>query len=930
MLAARDLEKFSYTLPYASELFGVYSPMIGWRSRRIIRRIRRGFAADIANLKYQVLANVAPRVELEAVVRDSAAVAGPLQIRHIEPAAAPRAPALTGSFLLEDVGRALPPEDELTDDVWDRLLTRQALTDRLNGRVSDVISSTYYNLEFRRLHADQADTLLVKQVEDESRFAGMILEMRNNKDYGSLQTLFYGKTTLYDRLRESLKYQDPLEVFDPRGDLGRVSLSPIGIVHLFRQYFFEFDTFLGTPVEHVWLSPGSQVELIETRTRKTVIEKSLELESFFSSKTETALTESNELSEAVTSENRSNVAFGVNAQVEQGWVGGSAQASTSMNLDKSQSQGRQNTHNRMRQQSSRLATEIRRNVKSTFKTVTEATDFSSKRYLLQNTTDKLINYELRRKMRQVGVQVQDVGTYLCWQTYVDDPGRQLGVAELVHLAKSPELGNIPPPEAVPVPEKVVADLPISIPFEPKTGDTTPDDMDETYKNGKEVDEDLNEGDPERVRWKFGPFTQASPQTGFVAEAIDFDYQNNDIRCEAVGIDQSKPGTVQFGIKVRHVNFRNVSPLQIIAKVTWRPTQDSLDAIGAQNEQNLSKYKAQEQLAFKRAFVEAARERIELASEVKRRPYDELREEERIVVYRALIQEMLTRDIPMTDDRTRHVVSELINTVFDIDKMLYFVAAEWWRPRLHRSHQHLGEETTPAAATTSGTSASVFGGGLYKIAKGLSKVMAPVGTAIEQEHIVTWGGDTGNRFDNYYITENSAPAPLGASLGWLLQLDGDDMRNAFLNAPWVKAVIPIRPGMERAAMNWLSRQHVEGTEGLDSDYLAPPEELAEIPHQGPRPTLRDAILHLCDTVAAKQQAGTQTGRYPLEEINDDNRVTATPVDKVYEHGFYPIQGGFKLNVTGPFEVFDQWVEILPTDQIAPVEVAYDPITGRQVT
>ena len=118
--------------------------------------------------------------------------------------------------------------------------------------MSEVISSTYYNLG-SAVHADQADKLLVNQVEDESRFAGMILEMRNNKDYGSLQTLFYGKTTLYDRLRESLKYQDPLEVFDPRGDLG-VSLSPIGIVHLFASGFFEFDTFLGTPVEHVWLS----------------------------------------------------------------------------------------------------------------------------------------------------------------------------------------------------------------------------------------------------------------------------------------------------------------------------------------------------------------------------------------------------------------------------------------------------------------------------------------------------------------------------------------------------------------------------------------------------------------------------------------------------------------------------------------------------
>jgi hypothetical protein len=46
--------------------------------------------------------------------------------------------------------------------------------------------------------------------------------------------------------------------------------------------------------------------------------------------------------------------------------------------------------------------------------------------------------------------------------------------------------------------------------------------------------------------------------------------------------------------------------------------------------------------------------------------------------------------------------------------------------------------------------------------------------------------------------------LGSSLGWLLQLDGDNLRNAFLNAPWVKAIIPIRPGREKAAFNWLQR------------------------------------------------------------------------------------------------------------------------------
>lgn len=75
----------------------------------------------------------------------------------------------------------------------------------------------------------------------------------------------------------------------------------------------------------------------------------------------------------------------------------------------------------MRTQSEKLSSEIRENYKSTFKTVTEVTDTSSKRYVIANNTKKLINYELRRKMRQVGVQVQDIGTYLCWETFVEDP-----------------------------------------------------------------------------------------------------------------------------------------------------------------------------------------------------------------------------------------------------------------------------------------------------------------------------------------------------------------------------------------------------------------------------------------------------------------------------------------------------------------------------
>ena len=50
----------------------------------------------------------------------------------------------------------------------------------------------------------------------------------------------------------------------------------------------------------------------------------------------------------------------------------------------------------------------------------------------------------------MGVQVQDIGTYLCWQTYVDDPGQALGLSKLIHIAKSAELDALPHPEEIPM------------------------------------------------------------------------------------------------------------------------------------------------------------------------------------------------------------------------------------------------------------------------------------------------------------------------------------------------------------------------------------------------------------------------------------------------------------------------------------------------
>ena len=45
--------------------------------------------------------------------------------------------------------------------------------------------------------------------------------------------------------------------------------------------------------------------------------------------------------------------------------------------------------------------------------------------------------------------------------------------------------------------------------------------------------------------------------------------------------------------------------------------------------------------------------------------------------------------------------------------------------------------------------------------------------------------------------------------------------------------------------------------------------------------------------------------------------------------YPLKGGFKAKFEENFEVVSQSIEVLPTDQVVPVEVKYDPMTGRQI-
>ncbi|HSF46334.1 MAG TPA: hypothetical protein VLA58_10000, partial [Chitinophagaceae bacterium] len=637
-------------------------------------------------------------------------------------------------------------------------------------------------------------------------------------------------------------------------------------------------------------------------------------------------------------DNKQEIKFGASVKASYAKI----TATANFDLTNSQQVAREETHKRMRQQTEKLSSEIRKNVKSTFKTVTEITDTSSKRYVLSNNTNDLLNYEMRRKMRQVGVQVQDIGSYLCWQTYVDDPGRDLGIAKLVHIAKSPEVDNIPYPEEIPNPPGESTSHPFTIPFVTSDGA----DKDEPFENGREVDREFYETEGDHIQYQFEVTGILPPRSDLVFSAIEVDTRGEAIKIslldepwsakDANDEPISKP-PYNFRINLDFVNFGGKDKIDIAFNIKWKPTRDALAKIKEQNDKNLDKHNAKLLLEFQTTYMENARERIKLASKIQPRKSEELREEERIVVYRRLIQDMLSNGISMPDDRTRHVVAELINSIFDVDKMLYFVAPEWWRPRLHQSKQQLMETPKPPKFEIVAANAMdlIVNSGVMNNLSHFLPNANPVPNLTSGA--VGWGGIHESHRDNYFITEESEPAKLGSSLGWLLQLDGDNMRNAFLNAPWVKSVIPIRPGKEAAAINWL--KGVEGFNGItDADiyHSSNPDEkdINGNPLDGQK--LIDVLFDLAKKIEKKHADGIKNGQFPKQDdvanpelVDEDNIVTATPIDRVYEHGFYPLKDGFRANVGGHYEIFDQWIEILPTDQVVPVPVKYDPKTGRQV-
>lgn len=917
-----DFAKFSRTLPYASELYGIYQPLLGWRSGLQKQALQTG----VSNLKTLNLTRLLRKFQpnyrfLEEPTEDGRSS---FELSRGEPIAAVHTPLQAMDSVIARKVLQRATEDGVEDPhVWAKLTSPDVL-DELLRESQDAIKNEF-RTALRSIRNGDPSATLRDVLENESAVAGALAHLNASQTPEELKA-FLAPT--------SIKFAEPLTniaglLTGGKPDLLDAAISPIGVVHLFRQYFFEFDTFLGPPVQHLWLSPGGTVELVEVSTRKTIVERTTEQLFDALQKSEKSSLNEDELSDSVRSENASDTKLGVTltstGSYGAGFIKGSTTVGASFDAAQTSKQAREQTHRALRQQTEKLSSEIRRSFKSTFRTVSETTDTQSRRYLIQNTGGGLVNYELRRKMRQVGVQVQDYGMQLCWQAYVDDPGKELGLANLVHVASPADLQIPQEPEALPMPEAEIKSPPVSlnikwlggkrnffIPLAPAI-QLTPPKPDYVFSRAEVV---VSSGPPWHIR--AFPERAEETQTQFNGQAapVAADVEMIDA---GDGTQEPRVRSVTLGAQAgyRPIDDSHDYEWSVQLSIVWRPARKLVREIQVKNEQKQKDFTAEKTRLFREALYKTARDRVKAASNIEPRRFEELREEERIIVYRNLIRTLLAAaGIKDEDPKVRHVFAELVESMFDIDKMLYFVAPEWWTPR-RQPLEHLSPQDV-------GLGNEVWG--------------------FNQASSVSWGGLT-NRPDNYYITEDSAPARMGSSLGWTLQLDGDNLRNAFLNAPWVKAVIPIRAGREWQALDWLQSDAIEGGDGLSAKYqpadpAEPPKMLAALKaHDWQLAALASRYanmatpddIQIIDAIRYLIICVEDTHAKSLTPIPDpsDPTLNYLPTDEVFEHGFDPLIGGFKAQGSEPFKVFDQWVEVLPTDQIVPVEVEYNPKTGMQL-
>ncbi len=669
-------------LPYDSGLFGVYQTILGWKGNQAKGRVALEQVESVQKIIQSMIHDGILQANLQGsdprVLRpDTEIVFRPPDWMNPEVAKYIRENIVTTFKEGGSAGEPQSPEKKFNRRVHSYFATG-SLPDRGDADLDEPGAESSLSTPVKEEPQKPGKNLIPDIV---TELAGAVKKRRfeNNANAaitaGVLNWLYDTDPSVLNNVCFASKqkweiqknFVNPIAGFDYKTQMS--VLSPVGILYLFRQFFFELETFLGTPEGHVWVNAGGTAELEEVEPDDSIAQNSY------------SLAEPDDILELVAENNRNSLQYALNECDSEEWVTCQADVTAEISYERNSRLSRETAYKQLRQNIEKLSRELRRKSRKSFRA---ATGTGSKRYMVENTGNKLVNYELRRKMKKVGIKVQPIGIQMCWQLYINDPAGRLNIPDLVYI---------------PAPEEAKSDLQVSCFYE----------------------------------------------------------------------------------------------------------------------------------EYKKAISEANKH----AGSFRRRSSAELRQEEKRLIYRYLFQQIMGSE----PSQSKYVADEILRSLFDIDKIFFFVAPDWWLPR-DRSIQ-----ATQLSAQSGNAPAEESAG---------SNVIGP---------------------------------------GWLIQQNADNHRNALINSPWAKVVIPIRTGKEIAVLKWLQQDHIEGSDGLDD------------PYQGEDPELKGKTIgQALDLLAEKVMDSTvkiNTAGYALQETGFGSGPACTDTDD-------------------PIEPVGQWIVSIPTNQVVAVE------------
>jgi len=188
-----DLTDYKGVLPDASEIFGIYQPLLGWRSGRVRQRIGHGARTWLTDIVRRLGEFVQPTYTARFAAADCT-----LSIDAIGPGTVTGSPSF-GGMVVAQVAHDLPPRDEYTPDVWSSYASAEYLGTVLKRQVAPAAVERYRQLcagagaTRTAQRGNPAETQVRAFLDRESRTAGLLESLADNRRFGVLEELFYGQ-----------------------------------------------------------------------------------------------------------------------------------------------------------------------------------------------------------------------------------------------------------------------------------------------------------------------------------------------------------------------------------------------------------------------------------------------------------------------------------------------------------------------------------------------------------------------------------------------------------------------------------------------------------------------------------------------------------------------------------------------------------------